>query len=85
MIVLSNGRSFDAAANKGRSGGSGGGLCTVPNSGCCAILDTTRVSINVAVTEVLSIFSGSDISIPDKVRRAVFEPLDQLRADGPPL
>jgi hypothetical protein len=29
---------------------------------------------------VLSIFSGSDISLPDRMRRAVFEPLDAVRA-----
>ncbi|CAE7693131.1 unnamed protein product [Symbiodinium microadriaticum] len=80
LIVLSNGRLFAAPGRTGGGGSSGSlrGGRGAPGSGY-PILDTTQVSVNVAMAEVLSIFSGSDISLPDKMRRAVFEPLDSLR------
>jgi hypothetical protein len=75
LILLSNGRLFVAP-------GAAAGTVLAASAGCnsCSLLETTQVALNVTTAEVLSIFSGSDISLPDRMRRAVFEPLDAVRA-----
>lgn len=72
LILLSNGRHFNAPAPAAGLRYSG------RNS--CPLLETTQVALNVTTAEVLSLFSGSEISLPDRMRRAVFEPLDAVRA-----
>lgn len=43
------------------------------------MLETTYVGVNVTMAEVMAIFGSGEISLPDKMRRAVLEPLDAVR------
>ena len=77
LILLSNGRLFEAPGNRGTIASRTGSR--ILPTGARVMLETTYVGVNVTMAEVMAIFGSGEISLPDKMRRAVLEPLDAVR------